>query len=76
MTMIDGIADLTGLRSGIATWLEVETDFWVGNADGVFFGTIERHAPSRYFARDAFRRYVGEYTTLESARTAIAERMG
>lgn len=82
MTMIDDVAGRTGLlhgisqRSGTTTWAEVDTGFWVGNADGVFLGTIERHEPKRFFARDAVRRYVGEYPTLALAREAIIGQMG
>jgi hypothetical protein len=73
MTMIDDVAHRTGNHSG-ATWVEVEPDFWVGNADGAFLGTIERHKPSRYFARDAARQYVGEYPALILAQSAIVGR--
>lgn len=75
MTMIDNVADRTGIRGGTAAWHEVETGFWVGNADGAFLGTIERHDPSRYFARDATRRYVGEYPALPLAKEAVVRRM-
>ena len=75
MTMIDNVAGRTGTRGGTATWHEVEAGFWVGNADGAFLGTIERHDPSRYFARDATRRYVGEYPALPLAQQAVARRM-
>jgi hypothetical protein len=74
MTMID-----THARDGITTasdraaWHEVDEGFWVGNTDGRFLGTIERHGRDRYFARDAVRAYVGEYRTLAAARTAIVD---
>lgn len=76
MTMIDDVAHRTGNHSGDATWVEVEPDFWVGNADGAFLGTIERHKPSRYFARNATRQYVGEYPALTLAQSAIVGRTG
>lgn len=76
MTMIDDIAGRTGLRDGISTWAEVDTGFWVGSADGVFLGTIERQEPGRFFARDAIRRYVGEFPTLALAREAIIGQAG
>lgn len=74
MTMIDDVADRTGLR-GFTTWAEVDTGFWVGSTDGVFLGTIEREAPDRYLARDAVSRDVGEYPDLAAARTAVVERI-
>jgi hypothetical protein len=69
MTMIDDVADRTGLLT--PTWAEVDKGFWVGNTDGMFLGTIERRQPKRYLARDAVRRHVGEYPTLALAREAI-----
>jgi hypothetical protein len=74
MTMIDDVAHRAGISEGDTAWHEVEPNFWVGNADGAFLGTIERHEPSRYFARDAFRRYVGEYPALPLAQAAIIKR--
>ncbi|MFE7844314.1 hypothetical protein ACFUTX_03860 [Microbacterium sp. NPDC057407] len=74
MTMIDEVAGRTGIRER-ATWAEVDTDFWVGSAEGVFLGTIERHEPNRYFARDAVRHYVGEYPSLALAREAVVTQM-
>lgn len=74
MTMIDDVAHRTGKHDDVAAWHEVEPNFWVGNADGAFLGTIERHEPSRFFARDAVRRYVGEYPALSLAQKAIIKR--
>lgn len=86
MTMIDDVADRTGLRRGTSlqdrrspgspTWAEVDRGFWVGSADGVFLGTVERNGPKRFSARDAVRRQVGEYPTPALARAAIIAQMG
>ncbi|MBN9180923.1 MAG: hypothetical protein J0J00_10345 [Microbacterium sp.] len=74
MTMID--TRIVGETPADAAWHEVEDGFWVGNTEGRFLGTIERHDPDRFFARDEMRSYVGEFRSLAEARRAIAERTG
>lgn len=76
MTMIDDVAGRTEIPGCTPTWAEVDRGFWVGSADGAFLGTVERQEPKRFFARDATRRYVGEYPTLALARTAIIGQTG
>jgi hypothetical protein len=54
-------------------WLEVDSGFWVGSADGNFGGTIER-AGRRYGARDALGAPLGSFTDVGSAKLAVSER--
>lgn len=54
-------------------WHKVDHDFWVGNRDGTFLGTIERRGANRYVAFDSIRSEVGVYHSLRDARTAIAD---
>ncbi|MFT4212926.1 MAG: hypothetical protein QM626_13765 [Microbacterium sp.] len=68
LTSADGSPSTAG-----RLWTQVESDFWVGQEDGSFLGSVERQS-SRYFARNAQRAYVGEYSTLASAIRAIGDR--
>ena len=77
---------MTTVRSGVGhagvvddakpRWHEVDEGFWVGSTSGAFLGTIERQGATRFFARDARRRYTGEYPSLRLAQSAIADLNG
>ncbi|WP_345800896.1 hypothetical protein AAIB33_15700 [Microbacterium sp. AZCO] len=73
MTMIDGAAELRHrtVDETVGFWHEVDDDFWVGNTDGAFLGTIERVDDARYYARNATHASVGEFPTLALAQSAI-----
>lgn len=76
MTMMDAGISFPADLAAKALWHQVEEGFWVGNADGVFLGTIEQHAEDRFFARNATRAYVGEYRTVDTAIDAVMAHFG
>ena len=74
MTMVERVAGRIREDRSIATWHEVDSGFWVGNASGGFLGSVERLGRARYLARDEFSRPLGEYVGLSYARGAVVER--
>lgn len=70
------IAPTTAGAAAAELWHKVDRDFWVGNREGVFLGTIERSGPGRFVAYDSVRSEVGVFRSLGDARAAIAARSG
>jgi len=71
MTMVDSGTRQDAAIAESASWHLVDEGFWVGNAGGMFLGTIEQHGATRFFARNATRSYVGEYRSLGAASAAV-----
>ena len=76
MTMVDGGARADAVAMDEASWHMVEDGFWVGNARGMFLGTIERRARGRFLARNATSSCIGEHRSLAAAEAAVVERFG
>lgn len=75
MTMVDGGA-AAAVTLDEASWHMVEDGFWVGNARGMFLGTIERVRPGRFLARSETSSCIGEHRSLAAAEAAVMERFG
>ncbi len=73
MTVVENAAHAAHSRGDMPTWSEVERGFWVGSRRGDLLGTVECHSPHQFLARNAMSHYVGEYASLELARTAVLD---
>lgn len=51
-------------------WTSADRDFWVADEAGRFAGTVDQQG-SRFWVRNGFAEYLGEYRNLDDAKHAL-----
>ncbi len=60
--------------STMIRWRQAEDGFWVGSQNGCFAGTVDQSG-AHFYARDQFGSYIGDFTDLARAQSALAQRL-
>ncbi|MCS5735224.1 hypothetical protein [Herbiconiux daphne] len=58
---------------GSVRWRVAEEGLWVCTSGGSFAGTVDQSGP-HYYARNHFGEYLGDYTDLSRAQSAVVSK--
>ncbi len=67
------VADTAPTRVRIS-WAQPDAGLWVANYGGYYGGTVDRQG-THFFVADTFGEYVGDFRSLDEAKTRLAERL-